>query len=241
MHTLLLTRIQADCEALSARLNALGFNCIDSPMLEIHPAPGWQAQIEPGARGIIFTSRHTIRVAADREELKQLPVYVVGEQTAAAARAAGFHEPVYTAPTAHDLTRHFLNAHYPPTHLLYLSGEHIKRNFSAELIVENIHVQRVVAYHAKAAKKLSDEAVRALKSHRVNGVLFYSSRTAEIFLKTLRTAGLDADVTEDIPAFCISESVADTCHKLGYAGPLLVISKPDSPAMIARLKSHFLV
>ncbi len=239
MQTVLLTRSQADCETLSRQLHAVGVDGLISPMITIHPMPDWQSRIQPGAGGLIFTSRHSLHVSASHEALKHLSLFVVGGQTAELAEQLGFQTPRHVAASASALAKYFHEASNVPRHLLYLSGENIKRNFTHELAEEGIKVQRVITYRAEAADHINDTAISILKQHRLHGIVFYSSRTAEIFLKLLRPMGLDKDITEQCPAFCLSESIADTCHALGYAGPLLVAPSADSYGMITRIRRHF--
>src|SRR5690348_10603821 len=93
----LVTRPREEAEALALRLEPLGFEPVIEPLIEVRfPA---DATVDvAGAQAVVFTSANGVRAlktARGGSSLpRTLPVFAVGGTTAAAARAAGFHEVI---------------------------------------------------------------------------------------------------------------------------------------------------
>src|SRR5476651_1379654 len=92
----LVTRPQPDDEATAAGLRARGFDVLQAPMLRFEPVTfSDDEDMRYGA--VIVTSANALRglaphLAASR--LLKLPLFAVGENTAAAARTIGFENVI---------------------------------------------------------------------------------------------------------------------------------------------------
>src|SRR5438477_1309302 len=88
----LVTRPHPDGETTAASLRARGFAVLSAPMLRFEPLPFPDAEdVRYGA--VIATSANALRgIQAQRASntLLNLPLFAVGEHTAAAANQAGF-------------------------------------------------------------------------------------------------------------------------------------------------------
>src|SRR6185503_6927121 len=92
----LVTRPLPDGETTAADLRARGFAAITAPMLRFEPF-GFRDDEDVAYGAVLVTSANALRavetgIAASR--LLKLPLFAVGERTAAAARAVGFAEVV---------------------------------------------------------------------------------------------------------------------------------------------------
>src|SRR5262245_17760984 len=88
----LVTRPLPDSETTAAGLRARGFEVVAAPMLRFEPF-GFSDEAETPYGGIIATSANAVRAVEPRlanSPLLKLPLFAVGERTAAVARAAGF-------------------------------------------------------------------------------------------------------------------------------------------------------
>ena len=88
----LVTRPQPDDEATAAALRARGFEVLRAPMLRFEPV-AFHDDVDAHYGAVIVTSANALRgiephLAGSR--LLKLPLFAVGEHTAAAARSAGF-------------------------------------------------------------------------------------------------------------------------------------------------------
>ncbi|MBT6431021.1 MAG: uroporphyrinogen-III synthase, partial [Rhodospirillaceae bacterium] len=86
---LLITRPQAEAEALSQRLAEMGHKALIEPMLTIRTLPDAVLELDAAA-ALLLTSANGVRALAGRAVDRGMLVLAVGEATAAAARAAGF-------------------------------------------------------------------------------------------------------------------------------------------------------
>ena len=153
-----------------AQERGLDARCL--PLFEIE-ALAWEAP-EPGAfDGLLLTSANAVRHAGEGlSGLRGLPVYAVGEATAAAAREAGFD----IKATGDSGVARLLGSLEPELKLLHLCGEDrtpandARQDISAVAVyratpVENADLadatDKVVAVHsARAARRLSELADR---------------------------------------------------------------------------------
>src|SRR5579864_1783939 len=83
------TRAQPAAEATAERLRALGVEPLVEPLLAVRPITGASVDLT-GAAAIAFTSANAVAAFAALSGDRSLPAFVVGDATAAAARAIGF-------------------------------------------------------------------------------------------------------------------------------------------------------
>ncbi len=92
----LVTRPQPDDEATAAALRARGFEALLAPMLRFE-AVAFQDDTDARYGAVIVTSANALRGIATHlagQRLLKLPLFAVGEHTAAAARGAGFDKVI---------------------------------------------------------------------------------------------------------------------------------------------------
>src|SRR5882757_2587529 len=92
----LVTRPLPDGETTAADLRARGFEAIAAPMLRFEPF-GFRDDEDVAYGAVIVTSVNALRAVEpglSGSSLLKLPVFAVGERTAAAARAAGFADVI---------------------------------------------------------------------------------------------------------------------------------------------------
>ena len=92
----LVTRPHPDDETTAQALRARGFDVLRAPMLRFEPVP-FQDDADANYGAVIVTSANALRAIAPYiadSRLLKLPLFAVGENTAAAARDAGFGEVV---------------------------------------------------------------------------------------------------------------------------------------------------
>jgi uroporphyrinogen-III synthase len=230
----LVTRPAAEAERTAARLRALGHEPISAPMLSIEYAS--DAVIEQRDwSAVIMTSGNAARALAQHAQapsLIHLKCFAVGEQTAAAAKKAGFSEVISAGGDGADLGR-VIAAHRPvAAHpLLYLAGSDRARDLTQMLAPEGLRVETVVLYRAIAAQALPAHVVAAFSAHAVDAVLHYSRRTAAIFVECCRTQQLLAQAAS-LKHFCLSQRAAEPLRSIG-ARHIRVAEHPDENAMLA--------
>src|SRR6202171_3332224 len=135
----LVTRPQPDDETTAAALRARGFEVLLAPMLRFAPVAFHD---DEAARygAVIVTSANALRGIAPHLEasrLLELPLFTVGEHTAAAARRAGFGKVISADGDAASLRDSVLAAVKTKelkkaSTLLYLAGAGLARDLGGE-------------------------------------------------------------------------------------------------------------
>lgn len=90
MTRVLVLRPQPGAEATLAKARALGLDAVSIPLFKVEPLE-WEAPGAASFDGLLLTSANAVRCGGEAlQSMRGLPVYVVGEATAEAAREQGF-------------------------------------------------------------------------------------------------------------------------------------------------------
>ena len=183
----LVTRPREDVESLAAALATRGVEALVEPLIEIHyRAP--EALGVDGVQAILCTSANGVRALARASGERGVPLLAVGDATAARARAEGFGSVESAGGDVGDLAR-LAGAILRPENgpLLHVAGNVVAGDLVGLLSAQGFTVERRVLYEARAAAALSPAAVDSLRAGAIAFALFFSPRTAAIFV---RLAGL---------------------------------------------------
>ncbi len=120
MRRLVILRPEPGASATAERAWAMGLEPVAMPLFKVEPVD-WEAP-DPGSfDALLLTSANSVRHAGEGlRSLRQLPVYAVGEATAAAARQSGFD----IDSTGEAGVERLLGSIPPDFRLLHLCGEH---------------------------------------------------------------------------------------------------------------------
>ncbi len=178
-HEVLITRPEAEAAATAAQVRALGFKPVVAPLLRVGTrALHWPA----GVSGVVLSSGNAV-ACLPRDH--GLPVFAVGDATAARVRAAGAG-PVHSAGgDATDLVA-LVCRHCPPgAALLLVTGEGVGQGTAAALRSAGFRVLRRVGYAARPVARLPGVATESLRAGRLRAGLFLSAETARTFARLL--------------------------------------------------------
>jgi uroporphyrinogen-III synthase len=232
----LVTRPHPDDEATAANLRARGYEVLAAPMLRFEPVA---FQDDPNARygAVVVTSANALRGIEPHlggSRLLKLPLFAVGEHTAAAARRVGF-ETVISAKGDAGHLRDLMVASVKAkdlkkaSTLLYLAG----RDLAGELGERGFSVVTHTTYRMVPLSTLPREACEAFAANQVEAVLHYSRRSARAFLDAARAGGVEISALS-IPQCCISAAVASVLRDAG-AMQVTVAASPDENALFGAL------
>ncbi|MGH7031430.1 MAG: uroporphyrinogen-III synthase, partial [Stellaceae bacterium] len=144
-----------------------------------------------GVQGVLCTSANGVRALARVSAERRLPLLAVGDATAARARAEGFASVASAGGDAADLVRLATSSLRPQDgRLLHISGDTVAGDLAGGLRAHGFAVERLVLYEARPIAALSHEARHALGSGAIDFALFFSPRTAAIFVGLAGDAGL---------------------------------------------------
>lgn len=236
----LVTRPEPDNAATSAALRARGFAAVSAPMLRFE-ALVFQDEADAQVGAIIVTSANALRAIADQPgigRLLTLPLFAVGERTADAARAAGFHAVISAdgdATALRDLLVAQVRAKTlkKTQTLLYLAGADLARDLAGELGERGFNVVTHTTYRMTGVKTLPPAVSAGLAAGDIAAVLHYSRRSARAFFDAVCTAGVEISALA-IPHGCLSEAVAAIARDAG-ATQVLVAPTPDENALFGVL------
>lgn len=236
----LVTRPHPDNETTAATLRARGYDVVLAPALSLEPIPlPLHAEADYGA--VIVTSANALRAVAPQlteHPFLKLPLFAVGEQTAAAARRAGFVDVISADGDAAALrdcvARSVRAAPVKDTRpLLYLAGADLSHDLAGELGARGIDVVTRTTYRMVPVVRLPDDICDAFSANRIEAVLHYSTRSARAFLEAARAAGVEISALALLQC-CISPPVAQVLREAG-AARLAVAAVPNEDALLTAL------
>ena len=232
---LLLTRPAAEGERSRQAFAAAGHEVLLAPVLAIEALP---APLDlTGIQALAVTSRQGAAALAQATPRRDLPVYAVGDATAERARAAGFAVVHSAGGDVHDLARRLAAGIDPAAGgVLQAAGERVARDLGELLRPSGIRVVRTTLYRARALAALDRTAVAALQGGKLDGVVFFSPRSARVFARLAVRQGIDAACGR-LLAVCLSPAVAVAAAGLAWR-EALVAARPDLASLLAALAAY---
>jgi uroporphyrinogen-III synthase len=236
----LVTRPHPDNEATAATLRARGLEVLLAPMLRFE-ALALQDDADARYGAVIVTSANALRGVeqhAAGKRLLKLPLFAVGEHTAAAARHAGFETVISAngdAASLRDavLARVKAKELKKASPLLYLAGADLARDLAGDLGERGFTVVTQTTYRMVPVSALPREVSDGFAANRIKAVLHYSRRSARAFLEATRAAGVEISALA-VPQCCISDAVASIVRDAG-ATQVLTARAPDENALLDTL------
>jgi uroporphyrinogen-III synthase len=225
----LVTRPREEAEALAAALTARGIEALIEPMMHIH---FHDRDLDlGGAQAVLCTSANGVRALARATGERALPLFAVGDATAARARAEGFGQVTSAGGNSADLARLAAERLRPRDgRLLHVSGSEIAGDLAGALRPQGFCVERAVLYEARPVPALSAAAVRTLAAGDFDFVLFFSPRTAAIFARLTAAAGL-ALRCATATAISISAAADAALDGISWRERRVAV-RPDQPALL---------
>lgn len=226
----LITRPRHDAEPLAARLSALGIESLIEPLLFVSFLPGPPLDLS-GIQALLVTSANGARALAARDERRHLPVFTVGDASARAAAECGFGHVESASGDVETLGRLVMDRLNPETGaVLHVAGSKVAGDLAGIVIESGFTYRREVLYETRKAERFSAAALKSLKAGALDGVLFFSPRTAAAFAALARQAGVQA-FCEKIDAYCLSPAVAEAAAALAWRHAPTA-RRPDQDAMV---------
>jgi uroporphyrinogen-III synthase len=224
----LVLRAREDADRTASRLRAMGFAPLLSPVLEI---VGTGAAIPRGPfDAVLATSAKGLEFCTEPGELPTLPLHAVGARTAYIARELGWRPDLF-AGDARGLLPLIRARCARPARFLYLAGRDRQSDLETGLRAAGHDVTIVETYEARAATALAPAAQEALAKGEIAAALHYSKRSAEIFVKLARDAGLTKALGE-IDHLALSRDAASPLPRARVA------ERPDEEHLLRLLRNR---
>lgn len=229
--TVLLTRPRAESEKLAAEVEKRGLVPFIEPMLEIVHLDVTLPDLTP-FQAFIFTSANGVDALARLSDVRDKPVFAVGNATAARAAAHGFRDINTGSGDLEELNKVLKDADPEEgVPVLHISGEHT----AGDIAAQGVPVERIVAYRADQRPIFSAECLRLLDESAFAAAMFYSPRTAENFAALLQQESRTENIST-IKALCISEAVVKCLHHLPWRD-VQVADTPTRNGMLRLLEA----
>ena len=216
----------------AAALAARGFAPLLAPLLVIRPrALETDGAVPAGLAAIAVTSGNALPGLP--AALHPLPLFAVGDATAARARAAGFTDVTSAGADATALAA-LLDRDAPPGPLLLGVGAGQGAALAQALRARGREVHRRALYAAEPVAALPDAAVAALRAGTVGAALFFSAETARVFVRLAAAADV-AGTLGDVTACAIGRPSVVALETLRWRD-IRLATHPSQDAMLALLR-----
>ncbi len=235
----IITRPAPDAARFLKAARAAGRRAIAMPVIDIHfhdDAPiaprSWQAVAITSANGARAIARRT-----ERARITRAKAVCVGPASTRAAIAAGFLHILQAARGDVEGVIETIRTRLDPAAgpVLYASGAVTRGALEERLGADGFEVVRVVLYAARPAERLTTEAEAALRAGPAGTVALYSPRSAKIWARLVREAGL-ADAAARWRHACLSANVAAALRQaLPQAADIAISPRPEEGALLRML------
>lgn len=230
----LVTRPQPGADATSSRLAELGFEPIAIPLTKTRAvAPAALPDIA-SIDAIAATSANALRFAPGDliASCVQKPCFVVGEETAAAARNAGFADPQIGPGDAGGLARLVAGRLGAGSRALYLCGKVRLPAFEAALAQAGIVVVAVETYDTRATDIGAGDIVAAAGGRPIDAALLHSAESARRLAALAPDAGGVLGTTR---FYCLSPRIAAALEGIDVSR-IAVAGNPNEHSLLDRLR-----
>lgn len=229
-----LTRPIEDSKRIKQSLENQGYKVIVNPLLEIK----YKTNIfNPDEYEVlIFTSRHSIRYLEEKNIfLKNKIICACGKSTFLEAKKFGTENTYILYSNVSELEENFANINgIKEKKVLYLRGREITSDITSIFRDNGINIDDEIVYEANAINEFNNELINELDGGQNLAFLFYSIRTAQVYLQSMEKYNL-SNKTSIIIAYCISKNVADFLTKFGIETKY---ARDTSDAAILQLITH---
>lgn len=229
----LVTRPHEESQSLAAALAVRDVGAVIEPMMEVHYRV--EAALDLAAvQAILCTSANGVRALARATGERGVPLLAVGETTALRARAEGFAAVASAGGAVGDLVR-LAAARLRPQNgrLLHVAGDVAAGDLVGALRAHGFVIERRVLYEARPVERLSAVVVSALRGRSIDFALFFSPRTAAIFVRLAGIAGV-AECCRTMTSLAISAAADAVLTELSWRDRR-VAERPNQPALLDTL------
>lgn len=217
IRTVWVTRARPGAERTADRLSGLGFSPVIAPLLAIRPLEAHPDLT--GVEALAFTSRNGVEIFGDLTPARTLPVFTVGDATAAAAREAGFTRVRSAAGDLNALAA-LIRSERQGLSILHPCAAEPAGDLAA-LVGEAARITTLPVYEAVEADPPLPDAWDA--------VLIHSPRAARVLAARLSTTSAAGRLVA-----AISPAAAETLSALPFAD-IRIAAAPTEPALLATL------
>jgi uroporphyrinogen-III synthase len=228
----LVTRPEPGASRTAARLSAAGFEAVVLPLTRIAPLDF--APPDGDFDAVIVTSAQALSAAAPNRLFK-LPVFAVGEATAASARTAGFENVMAAGGSVGSAAALIGRSVKSSSRLIYLCGKVRRPELESALAGAGFKLSAVETYDAVPVIYSEKDAAARLGAAPFSAVTLMSAQAAQRFAALAR-AGRLQQLFKSGEIICFSKRIAD---ELGGMSGVSVIREASEDALMELLLRRF--
>lgn len=234
MKTVLVTRPQPGATRTSERLLCAGFLPLVLPLTRIVALDAARPKVKFAA--VAVTSASALREASDAllRPLLKAPCFVVGEATAAAARARGFETVTMGGGDGASLAQTVIEELPTKGCILYLTGKVRAPDFEQSLRKSQVHFRCILTYDTVSVSYTTEFLLDFFAQKRIDCCLLYSRWGAEEFLRLTSRPEI-AHHFDNTTIFCLSRRIADALSASRH-GAIHVAAKPEEDALVQLMR-----
>ena len=139
---------------------------------------------------IIFTSRHAVKIALSEYKNQNTTFFCVGSSTAKIVREHGGKKIFVGNSDSLQLSKKIVDNLKKNSKVLWITSKDASESFSNELKKNNISVDRENVYFTSPNQAIDFKSKQLIKKGRVKVILFFSTRSAEIWLNLVKNEKL---------------------------------------------------
>jgi uroporphyrinogen-III synthase len=206
---MLVTRPQPEAEETAGRLAALDIEAEVLSLLERVTLTGSLPDPE-GFAAMALSSANALAALADRgmiETYRGLRVFAVGDRTAQSAEKHGFTNVVSAHGAFGDLAELLIHAGLKGP-VFYPAARDQSGDLAKSLAPHGVMVVTARVYEMNEAAAFDEAICGRLARGEFGAALFYSRRTAEVFIKRVAPK-LGRGVATRLGVLCLSETIAE--------------------------------
>jgi len=222
------TRAQPGAEATANRLAALGYRLIVAPVLEVRALGSARIDLT-GVDALAFTSANGVRTFVDLQPRRDLPVFCVGDATAATARSSGFSSVASSAGDVATLAKLVTAALPAGAVVVHPCAVETAGDLAGPLAAARISLTRLPVYETYAHDTLPSEAAEALDASTLATILIHSPKGAQAVAALL--ARIPAATLADVRVLAISQAALAPLRAMAFA-EAVVAPSPDEASLL---------
>ena len=234
MKSLLVTRPKKDSIKIKEHLSKLGFNVHIEPMFSIKYLAA-KINIED-FDFIISTSQYSIIALSKITKNRNKLIITVSNNTMQIAEKLGFTSIKSLNGNVNDIISYL--KHYNGNNVLYIRGKEITCNLKDMFINRIKNFQEIILYNTIDRKYFSKSCHNLLLKNKISGILFYSSRTADIFIELIKKHNME-DKVGSIIIYAMSHKIAEAAKKVRWKN-IKIPDKPTNQSLLSLISSSTL-
>ncbi len=166
-------------------------------------------------------------------------IIAIGKKVKQALIDAGCKNILITSVDSNALSKKLVNAKFKNYNFIYLCSNIVNDDFFKYIDKYNISMQKKIIYKTLPSLKLTKNLVKYLELKKINGAIFFSKLSLEIFLSLIEKYS-HKHLIKDIHFYCISKRVASMAKFKKFKN-IHIALKPNQRLLVEAIKkSHYL-